>query len=176
MADDTTRLEPKVWLQFLRDTELAIVRFPEIRLNYLLDPTIPVAIIPVEGSPEVFEPNVRFSRQKDTAFLHALVPVRIRCNADDETDRLALEMNLTCQLIYQVSPEQSEPSAVILTQFKRQAVFNLWPFLRQLVDDLLLKAGIRAPLLPLLLSPPQYATADPVTPKSPSPHQRKKRL
>lgn len=153
-------LTPEMWLKFLQSTELTVVRFPTIQLNQVLDPTVPVGVVPADGSPEIFEPDVRISRHLEAAFIHALVPVRIRCTTDDGTGRLALEINLTGQLIYQVAPDQAEPDSLVLAQFKKQAVFNLWPFLRQIVDDLLLKAGIRAPLLPLLLSPPQYATSD----------------
>ena len=151
--NETERLDPSVWLTFIRGTELLSVRFPVISLRDSMDSWIPTSIRPCADSPLVFEPEVQNNSLDEERFLQARVPIEIRFETDDESGVSVLLIELTAQLTYRLKPGTEYPSSLVLEQFKKQAVYNGWPFLRQLVDDLLSRSGIRAPLLPLLLTP-----------------------
>jgi hypothetical protein len=116
----------------------------------------------VKSSVEVFGPEENFEAPLKLKFSHAASSVligrilRVRADFDfhsfdgSEEGIQVFDLGCTFELDYQL-PENCEPTEEQLDAFKKgNAVYNCWPYVRELVQNITARMGFQPPPLPLL--------------------------
>lgn len=152
------------WAATLEMIELSQLRFSRFSLECSIDPlaTLPEFIGRLSYPSPTVKPVVI---DGDKMGLIASVPIEAHMfptEAPPESEPL-VAVKVQANILYVQKPGLDSPlvfSQTFLDQFKLQAFFHAWPFLRAGVSDLFGKAGIASPLLPMLLVPPTFDNID----------------
>jgi hypothetical protein len=102
------------------------------------------------------------------------IGVRFQIQGLDSSEPPSQLFGIECvfDLDYQIQDRSFQPSEASLVAFKDgNAVFNCWPYTRELVQSMALRMSINPPVLPFLrifpkrIQPDEAATPKPVEPK-----------